>query len=129
MVIWGLAGPKRIFGNLATYKALNWFFLVGALGPLIVWFFHKKFPKKSWIPLINLPVLFGATVYLPPTTTLNYNVWILVRTIFNFFIFRYRKQWWQRYNYIVSVALDAGVAFMAVLLYLSMGLENKNLTW
>ncbi|KAH9621725.1 hypothetical protein KSS87_000587, partial [Heliosperma pusillum] len=119
-VIWGLAGPKRIFENLGTYKALNWFFLGGALGPLIVWFFHKKFPKKSWIPLINLPVFFSATVYLPPASALNYNAWIIVGTIFNFFIFRYRKQWWQRYNYILSAALDAGVAFMAVVLYISL---------
>ncbi|KAL9238500.1 hypothetical protein vseg_012913 [Gypsophila vaccaria] len=128
-VIWGLVGPKRIFGSLGTYKAMNWFFLGGAVGPLLVWFAHKAFPKKSWIPLINLPVLLGATAYMPPATPLNYNAWIIVGTIFNFFVFRYRKQWWQRYNYVLSAALDAGVAFMAVLLYFSLGIENKSLTW
>ncbi|KNA12697.1 hypothetical protein SOVF_123590 [Spinacia oleracea] len=128
-VIWGLAGPKRIFGDLGSYKALNWFFLGGAVGPIIVWILHKAFPKQTWIPLINLPVLFGATSSMPPATTLNYNAWIIVGTIFNLFIFRYRKKWWQRYNYILSAALDAGVAFMAVLLYLAFGVENKSLTW
>ncbi|KAK9905182.1 hypothetical protein M0R45_000379 [Rubus argutus] len=39
------------------------------------------------------------------------------------------KQWWQRYNYVLSAALDAGVAFMAVLMYLSVGVENTSLTW
>ncbi|KAH9608117.1 hypothetical protein KSS87_021791 [Heliosperma pusillum] len=128
-VIWGLVGPTRIFGKLGTYRAMNWFFLGGAIGPLIVWFAHKTFPKKTWIPLINLPVLLGATAYMPPATPLNYNAWIIVGTIFNYFVFRYRKQWWQRYNYILSAALDAGVAFMAVLLYFSLGVENKSLTW
>ncbi|XP_057977870.1 oligopeptide transporter 4-like [Malania oleifera] len=128
-VIWGLAGPKRIFGTLGNYQAMNWFFLGGALGPVVVWLFHKAFPKQSWIPLINLPVLLGATSMMPPATSLNYNSWIIVGTIFNFFIFRYRKQWWQRYNYILSAALDAGVAFMAVLLYFSLSMENKSLTW
>lgn len=128
-VIWGLAGPKRIFGSLGNYSAINWFFLGGALGPIIVWLFHKAYPQKSWIPLINLPVLLGATGFMPPATPLNYNAWIIIGTIFNFFIFRYRKQWWQRYNYILSAALDAGVAFMAVLLYFSVGLENKRLIW
>ncbi|KAK9677388.1 hypothetical protein RND81_11G139900 [Saponaria officinalis] len=128
-VIWGLVGPKRIFGSLGTYKAMNWFFLGGAAGPIIVWFAHKAFPKKSWIRLINLPVLLGATAYMPPATTVNYNAWIIVGTIFNFFVFRYRKQWWQRYNYILSAALDAGVAFMAVMLYFSLGVENRNLNW
>lgn len=128
-VIWGLVGPKRIFGSLGNYPSMNWFFLGGALGPVVVWVFHKAFPKQSWIPLINLPVLLGATSMMPPATSLNYNSWILVGTIFNFFVFRYRKQWWQRYNYILSAAMDAGVAFMAVLLYFSLGIEEKGLTW
>ncbi|GFZ15659.1 oligopeptide transporter 4 [Actinidia rufa] len=101
----------------------------GAMGPIFVWLFHKAFPKQSWIPLINLPVLLGATAYMPPATAVNYNSWILVGTIFNFFIFRYQKKWWQRYNYVLSAALDAGVAFMAVLLYFSVGIENKQLNW
>lgn len=128
-VIWGLVGPRRIFGTLGNYSALNWFFLGGLLGPFAVWLLHKAFPNQSWIPLINLPVLLGATGYMPPATTLNYTSWILVGTVFNFFIFRYRKKWWQRYNYILSAALDAGVAFMAVLLYFSLGMENRNLHW
>lgn len=128
-VIWGLVGPKRIFGTLGNYSSMNWFFLGGAIGPVIVWLLHKMFPTQSWIPLINLPVLLGATGAMPPATPLNYNAWVIVGTIFNFFIFRYRKQWWQRYNYILSAALDAGVAFMAVLLYFSLGMENKGVTW
>ncbi|KAJ7946807.1 putative Oligopeptide transporter [Quillaja saponaria] len=128
-VIWGLAGPKRIFGSLGNYSSMNWFFLGGAIGPIIVWLLHKAFPKQSWIPLINLPVLLGATGAMPPATPLNYNAWIIVGTIFNFFVFRYRKKWWQRYNYVLSAALDAGVAFMAVLLYFSLGLEEKSVTW
>ncbi|KAI7730945.1 hypothetical protein M8C21_002532 [Ambrosia artemisiifolia] len=128
-VIWGLVGPRRIFGPLGNYGALNWFFLGGFLGPVVVWVCHLLFPKASWIPLINLPVLLGATAYMPPATAVNYNSWILVGTIFNFFVYRYRKMWWKRYNYILSAALDAGVAFMAVLLYFSTGIENINVHW
>ncbi|XP_047315163.1 oligopeptide transporter 4-like [Impatiens glandulifera] len=128
-VIWGLVGPKRIFGSLGNYSGMNWFFLGGAIGPVLVWLLHKAFPKQTWIPLINLPVLLGATGNMPPATALNYNSWILVGTIFNFFVFRYRKKWWQRYNYILSAALDAGVAFMAVFLYFTLGTENRELSW
>ncbi|KAL9251135.1 Oligopeptide transporter 4-like protein [Drosera capensis] len=128
-VIWGLIGPRRIFGHHGDYKAMNWFFLIGGLGPFLVWLLHKAFPKQTWIPLINLPVLLGATGAMPPATPLNYNAWCLVGTIFNFFIFRYRKKWWQRYNYILSAALDAGVAFMGVLVYFTLGMENVSLNW
>ncbi|KAK9988895.1 hypothetical protein SO802_029134 [Lithocarpus litseifolius] len=50
-VIWGLVGPRRIFGPLGNYEAMNWFFLGGAIGPVIVWLLHKSFPKQSWIVL------------------------------------------------------------------------------
>lgn len=128
-VIWGLVGPKRIFGQLGNYSALNWFFLGGAVGPLLVWLLHKAFPKQQWIQLINLPVLLGATAAMPPATTLNFNSWIFVGILFNFFVFRYRKNWWQRYNYILSAAMDAGLAFMGVLLYFSVSMEDKGLSW
>ncbi|XP_041016305.1 oligopeptide transporter 4-like, partial [Juglans microcarpa x Juglans regia] len=125
-VIWGLVGPKRIFGTLGNYGMMNWFFLGGAIGPFIVWILHKAFPEQKWIPLINLPVLLGATGMMPPATPVKYNAWIIAGTIF---IFRYRKEWWDRYNYILSAALDAGVAFMG-LLYFTVGMqEGKGLVW
>lgn len=127
-VIWGLVGPRRIFGPKGHYNTLNWFFLVGALGPVIVWSFHKMFPKKTWIPLINLPVILGAGSMLP-ASTVNYTSWVAVGTLFNFFVYRYRKRWWQRYNYVLSAALDGGVAFMAVLLYFSLNTENRSVNW
>ncbi|CAL4884795.1 unnamed protein product [Urochloa decumbens] len=128
-VIWGLVGPRRIFGRLGNYGVLNWFFLIGAAGPIIIYAVHRIFPSQRWIPMINLPVLLGATAMMPPASTVNYNAWLLVGTIFNFFVFRYRKRWWVRYNYILSAALDAGVAFMAVLLYFSLTMETKRIHW
>ncbi|KAG2653204.1 oligopeptide transporter 4-like [Panicum virgatum] len=128
-VIWGLVGPMRIFGSAGNYAALNWFFLIGAAGPVIVYVLHRMFPNQTWIPLINLPVLLGATAYMPPATAVNYNSWLLIGTIFNFFVFRYRKKWWTRYNYILSAGLDAGVAFMGVVLYFSLTMENKSIDW
>ncbi|XAR57991.1 hypothetical protein NMG60_11026316 [Bertholletia excelsa] len=41
-VIWGLIGPRRIFGDLGYYSAINWFFLAGAAVPscwIIIAFF------------------------------------------------------------------------------------------
>ncbi|KAK3161354.1 hypothetical protein QOZ80_1BG0076070 [Eleusine coracana subsp. coracana] len=128
-VIWGLVGPRRIFGALGNYAALNWSFLVGAAGPVVQYALHRAFPHKPWIAMINLPVLIGATANMPPATAVNYNSWLLIGIVFNFFVFRYRKKWWERYNYILSAALDAGVAFMGVLLYFTLSMENRNISW
>jgi hypothetical protein len=48
-VLWGLIGPRRIFGDLGTYSAVNWFFLGGAIAPLLVWCTQKAFPAQKWI--------------------------------------------------------------------------------
>ncbi|KAK9275181.1 hypothetical protein L1049_022442 [Liquidambar formosana] len=60
-VIWGLLGPRRIFGDEGYYGAINWFFLGGAIAPIFVWLASKAFPNQEWIRLINMPVLIGAT--------------------------------------------------------------------
>ncbi|KAJ8500158.1 hypothetical protein OPV22_010710 [Ensete ventricosum] len=128
-VIWGLIGPRRIFGDLGTYSNINWFFLAGALAPLLVWLAHKAFPQQEWIRLINMPVLIGATGSMPPATAVNYTTWVFVGFLSGYVIYRYRREWWKRHNYVLSGALDAGLAFMGVLLYLCLGLEKVRLNW
>ncbi|KAJ1254764.1 hypothetical protein BS78_K329500 [Paspalum vaginatum] len=127
-VIWGLIGPRRIFGDQGT-SAVNWFFSGGAIAPLLVWSAHKVFPAQKWILLVNVPVLIGATSFMPPATAINYTTWILIAFLSGHVVYKYRRNWWERHNYLLSGALDAGLAFMAVLLYLCLGLENKSLNW
>ncbi|XP_057724258.1 oligopeptide transporter 7-like isoform X1 [Arachis stenosperma] len=128
-VIWGLIGPHRIFGDLGHYSAINWFFLAGAIAPLLVWLAHKTFPNKHWIRLITMPVILAAVAEMPPGTPVNYTSWILVGFLSGFVAYRYYRGWWSRHNYALSGGLDAGLAFMGVLLYLCLGMENVNLNW
>uniref|UniRef100_A0A2N9F432 Uncharacterized protein n=1 Tax=Fagus sylvatica TaxID=28930 RepID=A0A2N9F432_FAGSY len=63
---------------LTTLDAINWFFLGGAIAPILVWLATKAFPQQEWIRLINMPVLIGATGSMPPATAVNYTSWIVV---------------------------------------------------
>ncbi|GKV44087.1 hypothetical protein SLEP1_g51313 [Rubroshorea leprosula] len=128
-VIWGLIGPRRIFGDLGHYSVINWFFLVGAIAPLLVWLAHKAFPTKHWIKLITMPVLFGATVNMPPATAVNLTSWVLIAFASGFIAYRYYRGWWSRHNYVLSGALDAGLAFMGVFLYLCLEMNHVSLEW
>ncbi|XP_029125425.1 oligopeptide transporter 7 [Cajanus cajan] len=128
-VTWGLIGPRRMFGDLGHYSAINWFFLAGAIAPFLVWLAHKAFPQKQWIRLINVPVLLGAIAVMPPATAVNYTSWVLVGFVSGFVVYRYYRGWWSRHNYVLSGALEAGLAFMAVLLYLCLGMEYISLNW
>ncbi|KAE8710768.1 Oligopeptide transporter 9 [Hibiscus syriacus] len=126
-VIWGLVAPRRIFRDLRVYEDVNWFFLAGAIAPVLVWLASKAFHSQEWIKLINMPVLIAATGMMPPATTVSCTTWIIVGFFSGFVVYRYRPKLWQRYNYVLSGALDAGLAFMGVLLYLCLGLENISL--
>ncbi|KAI9157012.1 hypothetical protein LWI28_015486 [Acer negundo] len=128
-VIWGLVGPRRIFGDLGEYGNINWFFLGGAIAPLLVWLAHKAFPGQKWIRLIHMPVLLGATAMMPPATSVNFTSWIFLGFLSGFVLFRYRSEWWKRYNYILSGGLDAGTAFMTVLLFLALQSRNIGIKW
>ncbi|PIA48849.1 hypothetical protein AQUCO_01300037v1 [Aquilegia coerulea] len=120
-VIWGLIGPRRIFGDLGIYGNINWFFLGGAIAPFLVWLAHKAFPDKKWILLINMPVMFSATGMIPPATATNYTTWIVLGFISGFVLYRYKQDWWKRHNYVLSGGLDAGLAFMGVFLFFCLG--------
>jgi hypothetical protein len=82
-VIWGLVGPKRIFGSLGEYSAINWFFLGGFLAPVPMYVLHRCYPKVKLFTLVNMPILLGATGMMPPATAVNYTSWFLVAFIFN----------------------------------------------
>ncbi|XP_015900879.2 oligopeptide transporter 1 [Ziziphus jujuba] len=125
-IIWGVVGPLKMFTKQGVYPEMNWFFLVGFLAPFPVWFLHRKFPNKKWIRLINMPIILGATGSMPPARAVNYVMWGIVGIFFNFFIFRKYKGWWARHNYVLSAALDAGIAFTAVLLYFTLQSKDIN---
>ncbi|KAF8391689.1 hypothetical protein HHK36_023998 [Tetracentron sinense] len=125
-IIWGLVGPLRMFGRLGLYSKMNWFFLIGLLGPVPVWLLSLKFPEKKWISLINMPIIFGATMSMPPARAVNYVTWGAIGIFFNFYVYRKYKGWWARHNYILSAAMDAGIAFMAILCYFCLQIKDIN---
>lgn len=128
-VIWGLVGPQRIFGNLGHYGKINYFFVGGAIAPVLVWLAHKAFPKQKWISLVNMPIILGATAMMPPASAVNYTSWIIMAFISGFVVFKYRPRLWERYNYVLSGGLDAGTAFMSILLFIALQSKDVELNW
>lgn len=128
-VIWGLIGPARLFGRHGLYRNLVWLFLAGAVLPVPVWLLSRAFPEKKWIALINVPVISYGFAGMPPATPTNIASWLVTGTIFNYFVFKYRKGWWQKYNYVLSAALDAGTAFMGVLIFFALQNAHHELKW
>ncbi|CAK8543279.1 unnamed protein product [Lathyrus sativus] len=119
-IIWGVVGPKRMFTKDGIYPGMNWFFLIGLLAPVPVWLLSIRFPNQKWIQLINFPIIIGGASSIPPVRSVNYISWGIVGIFFNFYVYRKFKAWWARHTYILSAGLDAGVAFMGLVLYFAL---------
>lgn len=67
--------------------------------------------------VLSFPVIYSGTGFIPPATASNYVPWAIVGFIFQYVIRRRHFSWWTKYNYVLSAALDAGVAVGAVLIF------------
>ncbi|RKP23247.1 putative oligopeptide transporter [Syncephalis pseudoplumigaleata] len=114
-VVWGVIGPRRMFGAEGYYSALMWWFLLGLLLPVPFWMLARRYPG-SWLRHVNIPVLLASTAHMPPNYPGAYPAWFFVGFA-SWLTLRYRRDWWERYNYILSAALDTGVAFASLIIF------------
>lgn len=112
-VIYGLLSPYRTFGAGAPWAWANISFLVGAVLPIPTWLLARRFPN-SWIRLINWPVAFNATGFIPPAGGINITSWFFVCFIFQYFLRRHYFNFWSHSNYILSAAFSAGAALAGI---------------
>ncbi|KAK2640106.1 hypothetical protein Ddye_027901 [Dipteronia dyeriana] len=97
-IIWGVVGPGRISGLVAL----------------------TKIPREEMAQAYTHADDYGRGSGMPAAKAVHYLSWGVVGIFFNYYIFKTYKGWWARHTYILSAALDAGAAFMGVLLYFSL---------
>ncbi len=117
--IWGGIGSARFFSG--SYKILLIGFPLGIILPFVPWGLNRLFPAKIWHK-INVPVLFagpyaGATAsFILPAAILGF--------VTQFYLFRRQRDWFEKYNYVLSIALDCGAAFCTLAVTLVIYLTN-----
>ncbi|KAI9301641.1 OPT family small oligopeptide transporter [Cunninghamella echinulata] len=115
-VVWGLVGPSRFFQQHTLYEAIPYFLLIGFFLPIPFWLLARRYPN-SWVRHISIPVfMLGPTPY-PPAPTNVAPTWAFVGFVFNFYVKRRYNAWWKKYNYVLSAALDSGVAIAAIIIF------------
>ncbi|KAJ1920235.1 hypothetical protein H4219_001468 [Mycoemilia scoparia] len=119
-IVWGLVGPKRIFGNSLSspYYVLYWMFPIGLVAPIPFWYLGKKFPASSLWKNINIPVIFSVISGFIPAPTQDFPMWFIWCIVFNYFIYKYKKSWWEKYAVTFTAAMDVGVAFSTIFIFL-----------
>ncbi|KAJ8323448.1 hypothetical protein BDV3_007033 [Batrachochytrium dendrobatidis] len=113
--IWGAIGPARFFGQDSPYYSLNLAYSLGLVLPVIPWVLNLMIPHPYW-RYIHFPVM---------STVVNCGMFqsgilssFILAFVFQFLIVTYHHTWWQKYNYVLSAALDggSGLAIVAIVL-------------
>ncbi|KAG9050895.1 hypothetical protein FS837_001549 [Tulasnella sp. UAMH 9824] len=123
-LVWGLIGPRRLFGTNGIYRFHPYGILIGAILPILLWFWQWRRPRSHFGSL-HIPLVLSGPLGVPPATGINYSSWFLLGFITQYIVRRRKPRWWLKYNYILSSALDSGTIFGIVLVFLCLYLPKK----
>ncbi|KAL1897711.1 hypothetical protein Sste5346_004019 [Sporothrix stenoceras] len=122
-VIWGLLGPARMFSPGQIYSGLFFFFGLGAIVPIIIYFAARRWPKSP-VKFLMAPLIFGGSGAIPPATPLNYLSWGIVGFVFQYWVRKRHFAWWSRLNFLTSSGLDLGLALSTLVIFFAFTLNN-----
>ncbi|KAJ5703991.1 hypothetical protein N7493_011129 [Penicillium malachiteum] len=128
IIFWGLVGPRKLFAPGTMYNPMLYFFLIGAILPVFVWAASRRWPN-SIAKKIHIPIIMTSTGAIPPATAINYIPWAMIGIYFQFYLKRYKTEWWSKYNYLLSAALDGGLAICTFLIFFCLYYPGVSLTW
>ena len=154
-LMWGLLGSDRMFG--AIYPLLKWCFLIGTviavvflvgqgLGPkylpgakeklrakLRPWVFalldKTVFPFVASLLWLNPILIIQGVQHWAPSNLSYKTPGFILSFIFMYLLPKYRLAWWEKYNYVLSAALTAGVAISALIMFFAVGYNPIKLDW
>lgn len=112
-----------MFSPGRIYSGLFYFFIIGAIAPIAIYFWTKRWPNSP-AKYLMAPVIFGGAGAIPPATPLNYFSWGIVGFIFQFWIKKRHFGWWSRLNFLTSCGLDLGLAFGTLVLFFAFTLRS-----
>lgn len=122
-ITWGVIGPHRMFGPGSTYSAIHYYWLIGALLPIIFYILMRLAPKSP-ARYLNAPVMLGAMAWLPPAAPISFSSWAIIGLVFNYWIMRRWPGWWHKYNYITAAGLDTGLVIATVVIFFAITFKD-----
>ncbi|KAF9306152.1 hypothetical protein BGZ74_007354 [Mortierella antarctica] len=123
-IVWGVVGPLKFLAPSSMYYPIVWFFFIGFVLPVPFFLLARRYPN-SWVKDVNMAAFMLGGGPFPPAGPSIFMTWGFIGFIFNFVIKRRHFGWWSKYNYVMSAALDAGVAVAALVIFFA--LQNNNI--
>lgn len=118
-IMYALVGPKKLFAS-SYFSPVLWGFLVGGVAPALIWFLHQRFPRARF-DLWNTTIFFASAATFRGNLSTGPFTTIIVGTVFNYYLYRYRHVWWNKWAYISGAALDTGFNLNLLFIFLFLG--------
>ncbi|ODV66349.1 OPT-domain-containing protein [Hyphopichia burtonii NRRL Y-1933] len=125
-ILWGVIGPKIVFGGI--YPILQYCFLIGLLLAFPCIAFKKYGPKKV-AKYFQPTLIIGGLLNYAPYNLSYYTVGLYFSIASMWYLRKRYTTWWEKYNYVFTAAMDAGVAFSAIIIFFAVQYHDKSINW
>lgn len=100
-----------MFGPDTRYYIVLWGFIIGFFLPLPGWLAHRYFPNWG-LDKINTPMILVGLTLVPGQATSWITVSFMLAFISQYYIKTYHRNWFVKYNYLLSTAFDSATSLM-----------------
>ena len=113
-IAWG-GLAKDLFSAGGIYQWVTFAFLIGFLLPVPFWIGHRYFPRLR-LDYLNTAIIanFIGLLYVGINSVTM--PWFYVGVISQWYMRKYRPNWFIKYNYILSAAMDCGTQVIVFIL-------------
>ncbi|KAK5991876.1 Sexual differentiation process isp4-like protein [Cladobotryum mycophilum] len=109
-IAWAIA-PK-MFSVGARYQWVTLAYLIGFLAPLPFYIMHRLFPHQRIWSYLNTAIILWYLGYLFVGLNASTTSYYILGAFGQLYLRRYRPQWFVKWNYLISAALDGGTQVM-----------------
>ncbi|KAI9166448.1 Sexual differentiation process protein isp4 [Paramyrothecium foliicola] len=127
-VLWGVIGPRRLFSFGAPYNAVTWGIPVGIALPILAYLASKRWPSSSWRS-VNAPVFLAGPLGWAPYNWSYMQGAVVLSLVFNGFVRRRYRAWWERYAYVMSGSLMAAIGIAGLVMFFGLQRWDVRLRW
>ena len=88
----------------------------------------KKYAPRKYVKYFEPSIVIGGFLKYAPYNLSYYIPGVYVSYAFMSYIKRKYEAWWQKYTYVLSTGLNAGIAFSSIIIFFAVMYHEKILT-
>jgi OPT family small oligopeptide transporter len=128
-ILWGVVGPRRLFGPRGPYHAIVYCIPFGIILPVGLYFAAKRWPRSSFWRNVNVPMLLAGSLGWAPYNWSYMQGTLSLALFFNFYIKTWYKPWWERYAYVLTSSFTSAIGISGLVIFFALQKWNIRLDW